>query len=109
MLYIVRTDNFAFDPTIPPQQAAGLIENMVIPTAERLIQLKSEGKVLVAGTPPGHKSVYFVADAASHDEISQLVDSLPLWPIHQWEITPLVDIEDHLGIIRELLAHLKSL
>ena len=51
MLYIVKTDNFAFDPTMPPQQAAGLIENMVIPTAERLIQLKSEGKVLVAGEP----------------------------------------------------------
>ncbi len=109
MLYIVRTDNFAFDPTITPQQAAGLIENMVIPTIERLIQLKSEGKVLVAGTPPGEKRVYFIADAASHHEISQLVDSLPLWPIHQWEITPLVDIEDHLDIIRKLLAHLKSL
>ncbi len=109
MLYIVTTDNFAFDPTISPQQAAGLIENMVIPTTERLIQLKSEGKVLVAGTPPGHKSVYFVVDAASHDEVNQLVDNLPLWPIHHWEITPLVDIEDQLTIVRELLAHLKSL
>ncbi len=109
MLYIVTTDNFAFDPTITPQQAAGLLENVVIPTVERMIQLKSEGKILVAGTPPGHKSVYFVAEAASHDEISQLVDSLPLWPIHQWEITPLVDIESQLGIVRELLAHLKSL
>ena len=109
MLYIVRTDNFAFDPTMPPQQAAAMVENLVVPTLERLIQLKSEGKVLVAGTPAGHKSIYFVADAASHDEVTQLVDSLPLWPIHQWEITPLLDVEGQLTIVRELLAHLKSL
>lgn len=100
MLYLVTTDHFAGPPP-PPDQMAGLLET-VSSSLEMLNGLLADGKIVAGGVPAGQKKHVFIVEAASNDEVTELVQNLPLWMAHQWEITPLESWTHH-------LAHLQSM
>jgi hypothetical protein len=44
---------------------------------EALVKLREEGKILAVGVPAGDRAHVFIVDAASNDEVSELIQSLP--------------------------------
>jgi hypothetical protein len=58
MRYLVTFDGVDVCPLLPPQQVAGLMRTVVIPTEEALARLESEGKVHggVAGRGQGGRA-----------------------------------------------------
>lgn len=100
MLYLVTTDHFGGPPP-PPDQMAGLLET-VSATVEMLNGLLADGKIVAGGVPAGQKRHVFIVDAESNDEVTELVQSLPLWMAHQWEITPLESWGHHLEYVRSM-------
>ena len=45
---------------------------------EALVKLRDEGKILAEGVPAGDRAHVFIVDAASNDEVTELIQSLPL-------------------------------
>ena len=108
MLYLVQGE--VVDPGMPlaPQQFAEFLESQVIPTFERLTTLEAEGKVRAGGAPAGARATAFIVDAASNDELTGILMSLPLWSRVKWHITPLDGFQQRIHLARQLLARVKA-
>ena len=100
MLYLVTTDHFGGPPP-PPDQMEALLQT-VGASMEMLDGLLGSGKIVAGGVPAGQKRHVFIVDAESNDEVTELVHSIPLWIVHQWEITPLESWSDHLAFVRTI-------
>ena len=100
MRYLVTTDHFGGPPP-PPDQMGPLLET-VAASMEKLSQLLNEGKIVAGGVPAGQKKHVFIVEAASNDEVTDLVHSLPFWMAHRWEITPLESWDHHLDFVRSM-------
>lgn len=90
-----------------PEEAAEVLEHVVVPTFEELKELEDEG-VIVGGIPVGDRAFVFIADADSNDDLDRMLRSLPSWGVMEWEVTPLQDIEARADIEREVLRKLKA-
>jgi uncharacterized protein YciI len=100
MLYLVTTDHFGGPPP-PPDQVEHLFE-MVTAHVEKLNQLLADGKIIAGGVPAGQKKHVFFVEAESNDEVTELVQSLPLWLVHKWEITPIESWAHHLDFVNSM-------
>ena len=98
MLYLVTTNHFDGPPP-PSPEALDELFAMVRASVEALDKLREQGKIVAGGVPAGQKKHVFIVEAASNDEVTELVQGLPFWILHQWEITPLESWSHHLGFI----------
>jgi muconolactone delta-isomerase len=108
MLYLVQGE--VIDPGMPlsAQQFAEFVASQVIPTFERLTKLEEEGKVRAGGAPAGARATAFIVDAASNDELTELLMSLPLWNRAKWHVTPLDGFQQRIHSVRQLLERVKA-
>ena len=108
MLYLVKTDSYpGFGAQVAPEHIVSLAEQEVIPTMEALVKLRNEGNILAGGVPAEDRAHVFSRDAASNDEVTELLQSLPLWGRHVWDGTPLESWEHHAAFIRQLVAQIQ--
>ena len=89
------------------EDAVDLLEQVIVPTFEILKEFEDDGTI-VGGVPVGDRAVVFIAEAESNDDLDQMIRSLPIWPLMDWEVTPLQDVEARAGIEQEILKNLKS-
>ncbi len=108
MKYLVRMDLIDPGPLLSPQQVAGILENLVVPSFQALVKLEKDGKILAGGLEAGARSGVFIVDAPSHDELSRLLESLPFWGIIKWQVTPLESFEHRIEGVQEAIKHLKA-
>ncbi len=94
-------------PLLPPQQVAGLIRTVVLPSHEVAMRLESEGKIH-GGIAAGARAGAFILDAESNDEANQILQSLPAWGIAKFELTPLQSFETRREHDRQLLEGLEA-
>src|SRR3972149_10062211 len=88
MLFFVK----ATLPDVPPV-ARELWLGMVVSTWEVIKQLENDGKVLAGGALIGKRAGLVIADVASNEELSEMLNRLPLSAYLEWEGTPLVPAE----------------
>jgi predicted alpha/beta-hydrolase family hydrolase len=93
---------------VPPQQFAQYLESLVIPSLERLVKLEAEGKVLAGGAPAGTRGTAFIVEAASNDEVGEILMSLPFWAPLKWQVTPLESWQSRVNRVRHILEHVKA-
>jgi muconolactone delta-isomerase len=87
------------------EQLAHFLEESVIPSFEYLMKLEKEKKIIVAGLPVGERSFVFIAEAASNEELDEMLRQIPMWPMMDWEVTPL---EPLAGREKQEQAYLKE-
>ena len=80
----------------------------MIPTFERLTKLVAEGNVRAGGAPAGARATAFIVDAASNDELTDILMSLPLWSRAKWHVTPLDGFQQRIHSVRQLLERVKA-
>ncbi|MCH8293299.1 hypothetical protein IH992_19635 [Candidatus Poribacteria bacterium] len=91
-----------------PEQVVQLLETYVIPSFERLIQLRKDGKILAGGLPVGDRAFAFIVEASSNAEVDQLCQSIPLWGMMDWKVTPLHSVEGRMAQEKEAVKMLKE-
>jgi len=91
-----------------PQATVQHIEQRVIPTHETLMKLETERKIPAGGALVGRRAHAFIVEAASNEELSRLLMSLPLSPMMKVEVTPLQSFEDSAAQVRQNLERLKA-
>lgn len=65
------------------------------PSLEKLAEWEKEGK-LRGGLMVGEKEGTFIIDAHSNDDLDQILQSLPFWPLLEWNIVPLTSFSERL-------------
>ena len=107
MLYLVAIETMELG-VFPPQQGAQIIERQAIPGLEAVVKMEKEKKILAGGVPVGERRGVFIIEAASNEELGELLLSLPQWGIAKVDVTPLESYESRLRLTRKSLEQLKA-
>ena len=100
MLFFVR----ATLPDVPPVPSEVWL-GMVVSTWQVIKQLESDGKVLAGGAVIGQRSGLVIADVDSNEELSQMLNRLPLSAYLEWEVDPLIPAQQALEAAKWTLQH----
>ena len=107
MLYLVEGEVYDSPHALPPEHAIAMFEQAILPSIEILAQWEESGKIH-GGAMAGYRKGYFVVDAASHEELGNLLRSLPFWGILKWHTTPLQSFRSALNGDKESIRRLKA-
>lgn len=91
-----------------PETSRKFIEQIILPTIARVEQLVAAKKILAGGPVAGRIAVRFVLEVDSSQEVDRLLTSLPLWPVAETRVTPLIAFGDRRKHVQTLLERLKS-
>jgi len=106
MKYLVNgTDGPGFTSA---EEALAVLEKLILPTFARLIKLEADDKVLAGGLPVGARAFSFIIEAASHEELDDLLRSLPAWGLLNWSIIPLQSFDARAAYEQRLVDELKK-
>jgi hypothetical protein len=73
---------------LPPEQLAGILNNVVLPSLEMLAQWEESGTVR-GGILAGQRAGAYLMEAASAEEVGERLASVPFWGMLKWRVTPL--------------------
>lgn len=108
MLFLVELDHVKSGMVPTPETSRTFIEQIIFPTIARAEQLVADKKILAGGPAMGRIALRFIIDAGSLQEADRLVSSLPLWPLADTRITPLIAFADRRASVQALLESLAS-
>ena len=107
MLFLIELDHVKSGQTLTPEQGRAFIEQIILPTLARAEKLAAEKKIIAGGPVAGRIALRFMIEASSPQEADKLVSSIPLWPLAEAKITPLVAFADRRESVQALLENLK--
>ena len=107
MLYLVTMESLETG-LLPLQQNAQIIERAIIPGLEAVTKLEAEKKILAGGVFVGARSGVVIIEAASNEELGELLQSLPFRGVMKIDVTPLESMEYRLSLARKNLEQLKA-
>ncbi len=77
-------------------------------TLARLVELQEQGVVVGAGIFSGRMGMCFRIDVGSNAELHTTLTSLPTFTQAEWEVIPLLSLEEDLEITRDALERFKA-
>jgi len=107
MKYLVTMELIGAAPAVSPEELARHLEEKIIPTHDALMKMEKEKRILAGGDISGRRGSVFIVEAASNDELTKLLMSLPMWTVMKVDITPLDSFEERQALHGELLERLK--
>jgi muconolactone delta-isomerase len=107
MRYLVIMESVDTGDTPPPAEGVVMLETIVAPSLQALKDWEDGGKI--RGTLTGRRGAAFVVDAASNEELGDLLQQLPVWGTAEVEITPLDSFAHAAKATGETVSMLKSM
>jgi len=107
MLFLVTLDGSDIGVGMPPERLAHVVEHMVTPGLEQLVQWEQEGRIYGGGYTAARGGV-FIMDADSSEEVDQLVTSLPHWGLVKVEVKPLISTSEMVERSRAMSQRLQE-
>jgi muconolactone delta-isomerase len=108
MRYLVIMESVDSAETPPPAEGAAFLEAIVVPSLQALKEMEDGGKIR-GGTLTGRRGAAFVVDAASHEELGDLLEQLPVWGTAEVQVTPLDSFAHAAKSTSEAASMLKSM
>jgi muconolactone delta-isomerase len=108
MLFLVELDHVKSGAMPTPETGRAFIEQIIFPTLERAGQLAAEKKILAGGPVLGRIALRFIVQADSSEQVDQIVTSLPLWPLAETRVTPLISFGERRTHVQALLEGLAA-
>lgn len=107
MLFLVELDHVKAG-LLTPEAGRAFIEQVIFPTLARADQLVADKRILAGGPVVGRVALRFVVEADSSEHVDRIVTSLPLWPVAETRVTPLITFGERRTHVQELLKRLAS-
>jgi len=107
MLFLVELDHVK-SGLLSPEAGQDFIEQVILPTLARAEQFIAEKKIVAGGPILGRIALRFIVEVESPQEVDQLVSSLPIWPLAESKVTPLVGFGDRRNSVQKLLKTLQT-
>jgi muconolactone delta-isomerase len=105
MLFLVELDHVKAGLSTP-EAGRAFIEQVIFPTLARADQLVAEKRILAGGPVVGRVALRFVVEADSSEHVDRIVTSLPLWPVAETRVTPLITFGERRTHVQQLLKSL---
>ena len=103
MLFLVELDHGKSGDLSAPEIGQKFIEQIILPTLDRIEQLVAEKKILAGGIGTGRISPRFIVEAESPTEIDRILFGFPLWPSADTRVTALVSFAERRSRVQEAL------
>jgi hypothetical protein len=91
-----------------PEEALAVLEKGILPTFDALTKLEADKNIVAGGLPVGDRAFVFIAEAASNEELDQLLRGIPSWGVFKWQVTPLQSFAGRAAQEREVVKQLKK-
>ena len=101
MLFFVKAE-LSEQPPMPREQFLGMMAS----TWEVIKQLENNGKVLAGGALIGQRAGCVIVDVDSNEELSDILNRLPLSAYLEWEVVPLIPADRALDSAKWALQQL---
>lgn len=108
MLFLVEMEHVKSGLTHTPESGRAFIEGIIFPTIARAEQLIAEKKIVAGGPVAGRVALRLMIEAGSSEELDLIVSSLPLWPVAETRVTPLITFADRRNHVKILLEGLQK-
>jgi hypothetical protein len=108
MLFLVELDHVKPTAPIAPEAGRAFIEQIILPTLARAEQFMAEKKILSGGAVVGRVALRFMVEAESPAHVDQMISSLPVWPMTETRVTPLLALSERRQQVQQLSESLKS-
>jgi muconolactone delta-isomerase len=106
MLFLVEMDHVKTASPMTPEAGRAFIEEVILPTLEGTGRLAAERKIVGGGPVIGRIALRLMVEAGSLAELDQMISSLPLWPLAETRVTPLVAFGERRSHVQALLKRL---
>ena len=107
MRFLVTIDGSDIGVGMPPERLAQVVEHMVTPGLEQLVQWEQEGRIYGGGYTAARGGV-FIMEADSSEEVDQLLTSLPHWGLVKVEVKPLISTSEMVERSRAMSQRLQE-
>jgi muconolactone delta-isomerase len=79
-LYFVTMDinTRPADPRMPVDRLANIVREAILPSVKALIPLRARGRLITGGYLVGERTMVFVFEADSEEEVRKVLEGLPL-------------------------------
>jgi muconolactone delta-isomerase len=108
MLFLIELDHAKSGHTSTPEAGRAFIEQIILPTLARAEQLAKEKKILAGGPAVGRIALRFIVETDSPQDVDRIISSLPIWPLAETRVTPLIAFADRRDSVQALLERLTS-
>jgi len=108
MLFLVELDHVKSGIPLSPEAGLSFIKQYIFPTLARAEQLVAEKKIVAGGPVVGHIALRLIVEADSLAEVDRLVYSLPLYPLAETKITPLIAFADRRASVQAVMERLSQ-
>lgn len=105
MLYLVEFQATESGAPTTREQAAELLEQLIIPSLE---SLSKDGNILSGGIFVGARAGVFIVGAKSHDELTEFVRTLPAWGVWDWKVTPLESFDHRANLEKKVVQQFRA-
>ncbi len=108
MLFLVELDHVKSGSLSTPEAGRAFIEQVIFPTLARAEQLVAEKKIVSGGPVVGRVALRLIIEADSSEQVDRMITSLPLWPVAETRVTPLITFSERRNHVEAVLARLTS-
>jgi len=92
-----------------PEEALEVLQSVIPPGFKEILSLEKRKKIIAGGVPVGERTIVFIAEAKSNDELDQMLRKLPMWGELDWEVTPLQTFNGRVKQERQAVKELKNI
>ncbi len=85
------------------------MENIVIPSFDKLIELEENKKIIAGGLPVGDRAFIFRIEVSSNEEVDLILRDIPIWGSLQWEVKPIQSFGGRAAKEREIVKEIKGM
>jgi hypothetical protein len=93
---------------VDPAQFVMFSENVILPSIE-LLKDWEEKKMIVGGLFAGQRAGVMIVEAASGEELSAWMQSLPFWAQNTWEVILLQSFASGVEDVKHNIANVKKM
>lgn len=108
MLFLVELDHVTAGDMTMPEAGQAFIERIILPTLARGEQLVADKAILSGGPVVGRVALRFIIEADSSEHVDRMITSLPIWPVAETRVTPLMTFGERRDHVQTLLKRLAT-
>lgn len=108
MKFLVIGKGIDYGGPIDPANFLMSSEKIVLPSIEMLKEWEEKQKV-VGGLFAAQRAGVIIIEAASGEELSRMLQSLPFWPQNSWEVIPLQSFVSGVEDVKTQIAKVKQM
>jgi len=108
MLFLIELDHVKQGTPLTPEIGRAFIEQTIFPTLARAEELVKAKKILAGGPVLGRVALRLIVEADSLSDVDKIITSLPIWPLAETRVTPLITFSERRQHAEALLESLQK-